>query len=382
MPKIAATWMRGGTSKCWVFERVSLDVDGFTVDEVLLRLFGSPDPRQVDGVGGGSSTTSKAVILGPSDDEQADVDYTFAQVGTDVAVVDWGSNCGNCSSVVGLYAIRRGWVTATEGTTLVRVQNTNTGQRIVLEVPTAGGVPAESGSDWIPGVPFPGLGVRMWFVDPAGRTTGKLFPTGQPSDVLRIGRDAYNVTMVDAGAPMVVVPARAFGLSGGEAPAQVDMHPGLLSSLDRLRREAAVAMGMAGTPEAAERAVPKLALVAPPADGSSDLAVRMLSMGRVHPSLAITGSVGLTLAARMAGTVVHEIVEGLETDQLALATPAGVVTTWTGEHDGEVAVAVTRTARTLAEATLVLPNPQTATAALLRGESGGHDAVVCEEVAS
>lgn len=381
MSEIVATWMRGGTSKCWVFERASLGVEGRSVDEVLLRLFGSPDARQVDGVGGGTSTTSKAVIVSRSSEDAADVDYTFAQVGTDQSVVDWGSNCGNCSAVVGLYAVRRGWVRMGQETTRVRVRNTNTGQLIVLQVPTPGGALEETGSEWIPGVPFPGTGVRMWFVDPAGRTTGRLFPTGQPADLLHVDHAAYEVTLVDAGAPLVVVRASAFGLDGTEDPAEIDARPGLLQQMDRLRREAAVAMGMTPTSQAAARAVPKLALVAEPGDAPAHLAVRMLSMGRVHPALAITGSVGLTLAARTVGTVAREIVGKQGGDRLDLSTPAGVVSTWTGEHDGKLAVAVTRTTRILAEATLLLPNHEPPPTALVSAGSRRHDGA-CEEVAS
>ena len=146
MADIAATWMRGGTSKCWVFQRDELEVPGWSRDDVLLRVFGSPDPRQVDGVGGGTSTTSKAVIVSPSAaDTDWDVDYTFAQVGIEEQRVDWGSNCGNCSSVIGLYAVRNGWVPAVADETVVRVHNTNTNQLIMLHVRTPGGVVDEKG---------------------------------------------------------------------------------------------------------------------------------------------------------------------------------------------------------------------------------------------
>ena len=184
MHEIPATWMRGGTSKCWVFRRDDLRVGDLSVDEVLLRVYGSPDHRQVDGVGGGTSTTSKAVILAPSTDEGVDVEYTFAQVGIEEAKVDWGSNCGNCSAVVASFAIREGWVPTGSDETAVRVLNTNTGQLIVQRVDTPGGVLAEAATQTIPGVPFPGAPVRMGFVDPAGRSTGHLFPTGHPRDSL------------------------------------------------------------------------------------------------------------------------------------------------------------------------------------------------------
>lgn len=138
MTTIPATWMRGGTSKCWVFRRDDLRVPGVDLDDVLLALFGSPDSRQLDGVGGATSTTSKAVIVAPSAHEDIDVEYTFAQVGIDEAKVDWGSNCGNCSAVVASFAVREGWVPAAEDETTVRVLNTNTAQVIVQTLPTPG----------------------------------------------------------------------------------------------------------------------------------------------------------------------------------------------------------------------------------------------------
>lgn len=356
MRELAATWMRGGTSKCWVFDRADLDDLGPDTAAVLLRAFGSPDPRQVDGVGGATSTTSKAVILAPSSVGDADVDYTFAQVGIEEPVVDWGSNCGNCSAVVGLYALRRGWVPPTGELTTVRVRNTNTGQLIVQQVPTPGGVVDEDGTEYIPGVPFPGVGVRMWFRDPAGRTTGALLPTGSPQDELTLGGRAVQATLVDAGAPVVVLSAASVGIHAAESPADIAARPGLLAALDGVRRQAAVRMGLAADEASAERAVPKLAVVGPaPATGEADLTVRMLSMGQVHPALAITGSVALTMAAATPGTVVADHVSPDGNGRLRLATPSGVVATHSGELDGAPAVAVTRTARRIADAVLALP---------------------------
>ncbi|MCV2489037.1 hypothetical protein OF117_06650 [Geodermatophilus sp. YIM 151500] len=357
MRELAATWMRGGTSKCWVFDRADLDNLGLDPAAVLLRAFGSPDPRQVDGVGGATSTTSKAVILAPAGTEDADVDYTFAQVGIDEPVVDWGSNCGNCSAVAGLYALRRRWVQPTGELTTVRVRNTNTGQLIVQQVPTPGGVVEEDGTEHIPGVPFPGVGVRMWFRDPAGRTTGSLLPTGSPREELAFDGRLVPATLIDAGAPVVVLDAATVGLAGSESPAEITARAGLLAALDGVRRQAAVRMGLAVDEVSAERAVPKLAVVGPaPTTGEADLTVRMLSMGQVHPALAITGSVALTMAAATPGTLVADRVVAAIAGRLRLATPSGVVATHTGEMDGAPAVAVTRTARRIADAVLALPD--------------------------
>lgn len=352
MRDIHATLMRGGTSKCWVFEHDALAVPGRGVDEVLLRLYGSPDPRQLDGVGGATSTTSKAVLLAPSARPDADVDYTFAQVGISDGRVDWTSNCGNCSAVVGPYALRRGWVAPTGDVTEVRVHNTNTDQLIVLEVATPGGEVQEEGDVVIPGVATPGLGVRMWFVDPGGRTTGALWPSGRTTDEI----DGVPVTLVDAGAPVVVVPAPAVGLTGRESVSEIDADPALLARLDGIRRRGAVLMGLAAAPEQAARATPKLALAAAGVPGRSDLTIRMLSMGRAHPALAVTGSIALTLAAREPGTVLADLVSGdRDTVNLDMDTPAGVVSTAIADREGRTAVGVWRTARRLADALLALP---------------------------
>jgi 2-methylaconitate cis-trans-isomerase PrpF len=361
MREIAATWMRGGTSKCWVFRREDLQVPDLSVDEVLLRIYGSPDHRQVDGVGGGTSTTSKAVILAPSSQPGVDVEYTFAQVGIDEAKVDWGSNCGNCSAVVASFAIREGWVTTSPSETAVRVLNTNTDQLILQHVPTPGGFLDEAASDTIPGVPFPGAPVRMGFVDPAGRSTGRLFPSGSPRDTLPETVGGVIVTLVDAGAPVVAARAVDFGVRGDEDIADLDRVPGLLDRLDAVRREAGVRMGLAPSREAVARAVPKLALVsgAGEQDGEdTDLTVRMLSMGRFHPAVPVTGSVALTLAAGVPGTVVNDLVRhGRPATGLRLGTPAGCVTTFAEEHDGVPVVGVLRTYRRLAQGSVVLPDP-------------------------
>ncbi len=357
MTEVAATWMRGGTSKCWVFAREALEIPGWSRDDVLLRLFGSPDPRQVDGVGGGTSTTSKAVIVSQAAaGTDWDVDYTFAQVAVEEQRVDWGSNCGNCSSVVGLYAVRRGWVPTTAGETVVRVRNTNTDQLILLHVRTPDGVLDERGTEWIPGVPFPGISARMSFVDPGGRTTGALFPSGAAIDVLDGPSGPLEATMIDAGAPVVIVPAEAVGLTGRETPAEVDARPDVLAVLDDVRRQGAVKMALASDKGSAARAIPKLALVAAPEGDDSDLSVRMLSMGKVHPALAITGCVALTMAAREPGTVISQRIAELTGEEFRMSTPAGVVTSWTREYAGAPAVAVLRTTRLLAEATLPLPD--------------------------
>lgn len=354
---IQATWMRGGTSKCWVFDAEELDALEASRDEVLLRLFGSPDPRQIDGVGGATSTTSKAVILAKSKVPNVDVEYTFAQVGITEATVDWGSNCGNCSAVVAPYALDRGWVQPSGDETFVRVLNTNTNQIIVERVPTPSGVWTAAEDTFIPGVSFPGVAVSLGFENPAGGTTGKLLPTGQARQVLDVaGYGSTEVTLLDAGAPLVILSQESANL-GGVAYEQWSVEAlSELERLDAIRRAGAVALGLASRSEEAARAIPKLAIVGPVEAGSTaDLNVMMLSMGNPHPALAITGSIGLTVAAATKGSVPAEFVTRDVTEGVHFKTPAGELSTWRKQIDGQDVVGAVRTARRIGSAHLDLP---------------------------
>ncbi|BCW07728.1 PrpF domain-containing protein [Arthrobacter sp. NtRootA1] len=364
--KIEAEWMRGGTSKCWVFEGEHLDETRKDLDSLLPRLFGSPDHRQIDGVGGSTSTTSKAMILRRPADPDVDVEFTFAQVGIEEAAVDWGSNCGNCSAVVGLYAIEKGWVTPNGDNTRIVTRNTNTGQIIIQRVATpAGALPIVPDAQ-MPGVVFPGYRVGLGFKDPAGKTTGKLLPTGEPTDTISAGGTRWTVSMVDAGAPVVIVKAEELGLDTARFESWQAGVMLQLDTLDQIRRQAAVRMGLASTVQDAARAIPKLAIVGAPGSGdtgtadtgtadTADVNVMMLSMGKPHPALAITGSIALTLAASTPGTVLNSITGSEPRSILRLRTPAGVIETWSEERDGSLLVGVDRTARTIATSTLHLP---------------------------
>ncbi|UTT39536.1 methylitaconate delta2-delta3-isomerase [Glutamicibacter mishrai] len=352
---IQAEWMRGGTSKCWVFESEHLDETATSLDELLPKVFGSPDSRQIDGVGGATSTTSKAVILHRCDDSEVNVEFTFAQVGIEEATVDWGSNCGNCSAVVGLYAIEQGWVVPDSDITRVITRNTNTGQIIIQRVDTPGGALPIVPQAQMPGVATAGYKVGLGFRDPAGKTTGSLLPTSNPTDILIAADRAWTVSLIDAGAPVVVLRAEELGLDTADYDSWMAAVDSQLNVLDQVRREAAVRMGLASTPKQAARAIPKLAIAAAPQDDQSDANVMMLSMGRPHPALAITGSVALTLGAQTPGTVLGEITGGEPRATLRLRTPAGVIETWSEVREGSMYVGVDRTARSIATSTIHLP---------------------------
>jgi 2-methylaconitate isomerase len=302
--------MRGGTSRCLVFHARELPPPGAARDAVLLAALGSPDPygRQLDGLGGGISSLSKACIIGPPTLPGADVDYTFAQVEVKKPSVDYAGNCGNCSSAVGPFAIDEGLVPAREGETLVRIHNTNTRKLIVAHVPVEDGEAATRGDFELAGVAGRGARIALDFVEPGGAGTGRLLPTGRARDVVA----GLEVSCIDATNPVVFVRARDLGLTGTETPQAVDADHELSGRLEKLRVEAAARMGM---PESA--AVPKIAFVAPPADytgldgaryGATDYDVlaRAISMGNGHRAFPLTAAMCLAVAARIDGSLVHE----------------------------------------------------------------------------
>lgn len=351
---IKATWMRGGTSKCWVFERQELEQDAMSMDDILLRAFGSPDERQLDGVGGGTSTTSKAVILNPYEGDDYDVNYLFAQVGIEEPVVDWGSNCGNCSSVAALYAIENGWITPQDGVTTVRVYNENTGQGIVQQIATPDGKLPAATSEMVGSV-YPGIQVNVGFEDPAGKTTGKLFPVDEPCTHIEVDGTNYPVTLIDAGAPCVYLDAAALGLTNHtreEWTTVIDAH---LDLLDNIRRQGAVLMGLAETPEAAARAIPKLGIVGKTDIEKADLRVQMLSMGKCHPAMPVTGSVALTLAARYNGTTIANVLGKTTQAGVDLDTPSGLLNTFATDINHLPVVGISRTCRTIANTVIYVP---------------------------
>lgn len=365
---LRAHWMRGGTSKCWVFEQAAIQKTGFTADALLPRIFGSPDLRQLDGVGGATSTTSKAIIVQRSESEDIDVEFTFAQVGIEEAKVDWGSNCGNCSSVVGLYAIEQGWVAPGNDVTEVRTLNTNTKQTIVQTIPTPDRHLPDNLTSMVPGTVFPGHSVQLGFLSPEGRTTGKLLPTGHSISQIAAGDTTAEVSLIDAGAPLALIDAVKFGFSAETYDDWFDQASAQLETLEAIRRQAAVEMGLAHAPRDAERAIPKIGLVSRPTDESADLQILMLSMGRPHPAMPITGSVGVSVAAQTEGTVVANSLGVPSGHELRIRIPGGVLSTFIDDSSLGRTIGVHRTARTLAEASLPISTDQLQEATLSQSE--------------
>ena len=376
--RIPAVLMRGGTSKGLFFHEKDLPPDPRRRDRAILAAYGSPDPykRQIDGVGGALSVTSKVAVIGPSPAPGYDVVYHFGQVSIDRPIVDVKGNCGNISSAVGPFAVDEGLVTAVEPVTRVRIHQKNTNKLIVAEVPVKDGKFNEEGDYAIDGVPGTGSRILLRFVDPAGAVTGKLFPTGNRRDRFDIpGRGAVEVTCIDAANPFVFVPAAALGLSGTETE-ELERRAEIKSMLEAIRCRAAVRLGITTSEEEAARrsqAVPKVAVVAAPATYAAlngrmvearevDLLARMMSMGTLHRSYAVSGAVATAGAAMIPGTVVGELVreEARGRELLHIGHPGGVIDVGAviepraGEHIYREAV-LGRTARRLMEGHVLVP---------------------------
>jgi 2-methylaconitate cis-trans-isomerase PrpF len=342
--KIPAVFMRGGTSNAVVFNAKDLPRDRAQWDEIFLAAIGSPDPygRQLDGMGGGVSSLSKVCVVGPPSRDDADIDYTFAQVQVKEAKVDYGANCGNMSSAMGPFAVDEGLVKVSGPDALVRVHNTNTKKIIWSRFPLDDGQAAVDGDLVIPGVAGTGAPVKLEFRDPGGATTGRLLPTGNVADTLDVpGFGKFRVSMVDAANACVFARAADLGIKGTELPDEIDANPELLKKLAAIRIAASVAMGVTKSPEeAAKRAsVPFVGFVSGPQDAKTltgetltasgmDLGARMMSSGQPHRALPLTCTLCLAVAARLEGSVVFEATRrtGNPESEIRIAMPSGVLT--------------------------------------------------------
>jgi 2-methylaconitate cis-trans-isomerase PrpF len=371
--------MRGGTSKGLYFHEKDLPSAGPARDAVLLRLMGSPDMLQIDGLGGSRPITSKVAIISPSARDDADVDYTFAQVDIGSPLVGYNGNCGNISSGVGPFAIDEGLVTAVEPVTRVRIFNTNTRALLTAEVPVRDGRARVTGDLAIPGVPGTGAEIVMNWIATIGAKTGRLLPTGQAAEPVALSFGAtVRATLCDAGNPCVWVPAADVGLTGSELSDEINDDQRLLAAVAEIRREAAVRMGLAtGVAHADEQSpgLPMVGLVAPPAgygtlsgtdveEKDMDLRVRLIFMNRLHESIAGSGSICLAAASRVPGSIVAEIAEQRRPGELLAGHPSGVtpVKARTAPSDvgGGVNFAVlgfSRTARRLMDGTAYYLSP-------------------------
>ncbi|MET7516993.1 PrpF domain-containing protein [Streptomyces sp. NPDC005480] len=365
MLRLQGEMIRGGTSKCWIFDHRDVVATGVDVDALLLAAFNAADPRQIDGVGGASSTTSKAAVVQASAEHGVDVEYAFAQVGIGDERVEWASNCGNCATAVALYAVHHKLVPIASDTTTVRMLNVNTGARLTGTIPTPAGVAPEEGRAVVPGTSAPGVPVLLGFQDPAGSTTGRALPTGRALDELTGPDGAVEASLVDAGAPAALFEAKAFGLDGTES---LTAFATAVPALTLLRRQAALAMGLAREDGPVSHAVPKVGIVARPASYRTtqgilvsqdeyDLAVRMVSMHAPHPAIGLTSAVALVAAAATPGTLAHRVARQTADGTLRLGTPAGVIATQAvpAPDGASPTVLLHRAARRIARAELLVP---------------------------
>lgn len=376
--RIRCVLMRGGTSRGLFVMRNELPADPELRDEVILRMYGSPDVRQIDGMGGADPLTSKLAIIGPPTRPDADVDYTFAQVSTTDPFLDYAGNCGNISAGVGPFAIDEGLVDAVEPVTTVRIHQTNTSCLIVAEVPVVNGKAAVEGDYHIDGVPGTGARIGLDFSDTAGAVTGHILPTGNPVDRLDVpGVGPIDVTIVDAGTPCVFVRAADMGIKGTETPAQIDADRELNDRIERIRGTATTRVGLVEKWQDAARKSPYLpffVLVSPPADyldfatgrtveaGEVDFVARLLFMLRMHKAYAVTGTVCTGAAAKIPGTIVYEAArpESRERAPTLIGHPIGVIDIEAaveieGDEPKLVRASVGRTARRIMEGYVLVP---------------------------
>jgi 2-methylaconitate cis-trans-isomerase PrpF len=338
--KMRCTIMRAGTSKGIFLHENDLPTDREARDRIILKVFGSPDVRQIDGLGGADPLASKVAIIAPPASPDVDVNYTFGQVSINQPLVDYSGNCGNISSGVGPFAIDEGLVKAVEPVTTVRIYNTNTGKLLVAEVPVKDGKALVDGEYSIAGVPGTGAKIMMDFAGTAGAVTGKTLPTGKAKDVIDVpGLGKIEVSIVDVANPVVFVLAKDLGLTGLETPAEVDGSRKTLEILESIRAKAAVLIGMAKSEEEAtikSPAFPMLAFVSPAQDYRDyttgrviagqdvDLVSRLMFMQVMHKTYAGTGTTCTGAAAKIPGTIVNEVVSGHD-PLVRIGHPAGVI---------------------------------------------------------
>ncbi len=373
---IPAVFYRGGTSKGVFFHARDLPQDREACSRIMLAAIGSPDPngRQLNGMGGGISSLSKAVVIGPPTHPDADVDYTFVQLAVDEPVADWTNNCGNLSSAVGHFAVDEGLVPARDGGVLVRIHQTNTRKLIHSRFIVKNGKAETSGDYVIAGVAGSGSRIRLDFLSPDGAVTGKLLPTGNVVDTIDLGADGrFDLSIVDATSPVGYVEAKALGLTGVESPDEIEARPSIMNVLERLRRRAGVMIGLAREPEQIGLQTPRIAIVAPPAafkslDGERysaddfDIATRMMSMQRAHRAIPGTGGLNLGVASKVPGSIPNRVSRPANAaGEVRVANPSGLVSVGAiirqvGNQWSAESAILFRTARRLMQGEVAVPS--------------------------
>lgn len=359
--QIQGRLVRGGTSKgFFVTGREFPEIEGELRDTLLLEVFGSPDPLQVDGIGGSISSTSKFMLVEPSDRDGVDVDYTFGQVGVEQPAVDWSGNCGNLTSAIGTFALKEDLVAADGNPTTVTLYNTNTDTRIEQSIPTEDGHPTPYGDYAIDGVPGTGERVDSKFFDPAGGVFGSLSPTGNFRDTVTVESEEYEVSLVDATNPCVFVRAEDLGLSGTELPIDLEAQPDVLDTLERIRGAVCERLGLvenAADARSERPTIPFIAFVSEPQSyedslGGSvdaddiDVTARVITTQAPHHAYAMTGAMCLAAAAQLQDTIPNEVSQET-TESVTIGHPKGEITV--GVEASETAIESVTVGRTVRE---------------------------------
>jgi len=333
--------MRGGTSKGAFFVENDLPADPEQRDQLLMRIMGTPDPRQIDGMGGAHPLTSKVAIASPSQDGDTDIDYLFLQVGVGDPIVTDRQNCGNLISAIGPFAVERGLIQPSDGDVSVRIRMRNTGGVAVAHFRVHEGVPVYSGDTSISGVPGTAGQIAIDFLDIAGGTTGSLLPTGNIVDEI----DGVAATLIDNGMPVVVMRADALGLSGYEPCPELEVDAGLRARLETIRLEAGLLMGLGDVSAAT---IPKLTMVAPPKDGGA-VSTRTFIPHRCHDAIGVLGAVSVATACLLPDSPAGTVAEiDRSTPLVTLEHPTGTFDAWVEMDGSEVTRAgIVRTARKL-----------------------------------
>ena len=337
--KIYTVIMRGGTSKGLFFKKEDMPFfsDKEKRDRIILSLFGSPDPMQIDGLGGSHSVTSKMMIVEPSNRSGFDVGYTFGQVAIDKPLIDYGGNCGNLTSAIGVFAIDEGMVKAEEPITILNLYNTNTKKKIIAEIPVENGKANVEGDYAIDGVPGTGAKIVTRFVDPGGSFTGSVLPTGNVIDEINTGQETIECSIVDVSNPVVFIRAEDIGLLGDELPSQLNTNKQMLAKIERIRSAAAEIIGIVNDRRIAtdiSPGIPKIAFVAKSKNYITslgkevtkeeiNLVARIMSMQKMHPAYAVTGAMCTAAAAKIKGTVVHSVVSDPNSEKIVIRHPKG-----------------------------------------------------------
>lgn len=352
MSEARCMWMRGGTSKGGYFLAEDLPGDSAARDAFLLGIMGSPDTRQIDGMGGADPLTSKVAVVRRSDRPGVDVDYLFLQVFVDRPVVTDAQNCGNILAGVGPFAIERGLVPARDGETPVTIFMENTGQEAVARVATPGGRVSYAGPARIDGVPGTAAAVPITFKDTAGSSCGALLPTGNAVDVI----DGVEVTLIDNGMPVVVLRAADMGITGQETRDALEADEALRARLEAIRLKAGPLMNLG---DVADKSVPKMTMVSPPRDGGA-IATRTFIPHRCHASIGVLGAVSVATACALEGSPAAALAQmpGGAVRHVSIEHPTGEMTVvLTVAKDGTVdSAAILRTARKLFDGTVFAPD--------------------------